>query len=80
MTALLVFEEEGPRDDKRLSENDDLIAFCETKTIDVHCRIVNKIIFMNMNAAIGCLTIIIIIFYILAAAFGGPDNDCTPGV
>ena len=74
MTALLVFE------DKRIRENDDLISFCETKTIDVHCEIVNKIIFIYMNATIGCLKIIIIIVNILAAAFGGPDNDCTPGV
>ena len=32
------------------------------------------------NAAIGCLTIIVIIVNILATAFGGPDNDCTPNV
>ena len=51
MTAHLVFEAEGPGDDKRLRENDDLISFCETKTIDVHCKIVNKVIYMN--ATIG---------------------------
>ena len=32
------------------------------------------------NAAIGCMTVVIIIVNILACAFGGPDNDCSPGV
>ena len=55
------------------------IFFCWLFLPIIICHVIHSYLF-RYNAAIGCLTIIVIIVNILATAFGGPDNDCTPTV
>ena len=55
------------------------IFFCWLFLPIIICHVIHSYLF-RYNAAIGCLTIIVIIVNILATAFGGPDNDCTPNV
>ena len=57
-----------------------VIASCVLLVERFTCRKKDYALCHKYNAAIGCMTIVIIIVNILATAFGGPDNDCKPVV
>merc|ERR1711934_150003 len=57
-----------------------VVASCILLIERMTCRKKDWALCHKYNAAIGCLTVVIIIVNILATAFGGPDNDCSPGV
>ena len=57
-----------------------VIASCVLLVERLTCRKKDYALCHKYNAAIGCMTIVIIIVNILATAFGGPDNDCKPVV